>query len=167
MLILTFITQKQTREQCARLSLQYLSTQGGDACGFELLYVLERLAAHETNLDAMVEAALPSTLARTLQLQFSVPYATLEAAFGVADRMFNVVSTLVTYPAVADELVRSDALYLLFAAISIECSVQHRRLRDRITVLMLTFIKLHMNPSISTYCSNKVRTETVRYLPTC
>ena len=56
----------------------------------------------------------------------------------------------------ADELVRADALYLLFAAISLECSAQHRRLRDRVTVLMLTFVKLHMSPAVSTYASNKV-----------
>ena len=104
----------------------------------------------------MVEAALPSTLARTVHLFFSAPYAILDAASGVAERTFNIIATLTSYPAVADELVRADALYLLFSAMSLECSVQHRRLRDRITVLMLTFIKLHMNTAIATYASNKV-----------
>jgi ABC-type spermidine/putrescine transport system permease subunit II len=104
----------------------------------------------------MVEAALPSTLVRALHLLFAAPYATLEAAGGVADRMLNIVATLATYPAVADELVRADALYLLFAAVSCECSLQHRRMRDRITVVMLTFIKMHTTPAVANYASNKV-----------
>lgn len=150
---------KQPREQCGRLSLQYLSTQGGDTCGYELLYVLEKLVPHEANVDACVEAALPSTLARVLHLFFAIPFPSLESAAAVVDRTFNVVATLTSYPAVAEELVRADSLYLLFATVTLECSPQHRRMRDRMTSLILTFVKMHMSNSVSTYASNKVKKE--------
>jgi len=154
------------------------------------------------NTDAMVEAALPSTLARLVHLLFAVPYPAIEAAStpgGVVERVLVVVSTLVNAHAphataqaaslappnaasstrasqgiqppahtqqpahaqatspVVEELVKADALHLLFSATTIECSVQHRKLRDRVTSLVTTFVKLHTSNLTATYLGNKVR----------
>ncbi len=54
-----------------------------DVYGFELLYTLERLVAHEVNFDPLIEAGLPSTLAKFVHLLFSVPSSLLDAGLFV------------------------------------------------------------------------------------
>lgn len=148
---------KQTRDQNGRLALAYFSTQGGEACGFELLYVIERVAPHEVNMDALVEASLPSTLVKVLHLLFAVPFTVLDGSGGiVTERLFGVVSLLAAHPSVVEELVKTDTLHLLIAVTTIECSLQHRKLRDRVTSLVLLIVKQHTSSNTATYLSNKV-----------